>query len=70
MGTSFGVDRLVAIGTTVPGVSLRHLELGRSFKELVDPYREGRDLGGGPPTSVPQKWTAASTSFRIESERA
>jgi hypothetical protein len=63
-----GVDRIAAIATTRPDVSLRYLERGRSFAEILAPPIRGeprlRDLGGGeePPA---ESWTSALTALRI-----
>ena len=63
-----GVDRVAAIATTRPDVSLRYLERHQTFAEvLAPPVRAGprlRDLGRAeePPA---ESWTSALTAVRI-----
>jgi hypothetical protein len=69
-GRAIGVDRLVAIGTTRPDVSLRYLERCQSFEEIIRPARPARgifrDRGAATETCV-ESWTAAMTTVRIGS---
>jgi hypothetical protein len=70
LGRRSGVDRIVAIATTRPDVSLRYLEQGRSFADVLSPSRgrapDFRDLGGeDEPTA--ESWTSALTAIRIVS---
>jgi hypothetical protein len=64
-----GLDRIVAIGTTRPDVSLGFLARGQSFAEVLTPVERGRgslDERGGAPA---ESWTAAVTAVRIARRR-
>jgi len=65
-GGDVGVDRLIAIGTTNRSASLAHLEVGRSFAEILHPTRSARDtsLPRSPPT--PELWTATTTAIHLK----
>jgi hypothetical protein len=66
-GKDLSVDRLVAIGTTRLDSSLRHLEVGASFEELLAPKRE-KDRDVEPPMDEPQPvehWTSVGTAVRM-----
>jgi hypothetical protein len=63
-----GVDRIAAVGTTRPDVSLRYLERRQTFAEILAPRARGeprvRDRGGaGEPPA--ESWTSALTAVRI-----
>jgi hypothetical protein len=66
-----GVDRVVAVGTTRPDVSLRYLESPASFASILSSTREidlgDRDLGGESAPSDPpaESWTSALTAVRV-----
>jgi hypothetical protein len=63
-----GVDRIAAIATTRPDVSLRYLERRLTFAEILAPPDRGerrlRDLGGVEEPSA-ESWTSALTAVRI-----
>jgi hypothetical protein len=71
---SLGVDRIVAIATTRPDVSLGHLVRRTSFAELIAPSQEGtdqvRDLGEADVGPPPERWTSTLTAVRISRYRA
>ncbi|MGY1670336.1 caspase family protein [Geodermatophilus sp. SYSU D00710] len=60
-GQQVGVDRLVAIGTTVSGVDLSHLRQDTGFAELMQLARGGhdRDLGSPPCPPPLEQYTSA-----------
>jgi Caspase domain len=67
---ALGVDRIAAIATTRPDVSLRHLARTRSFQEIVMPARARGGLRGlgeepGAPEPPAESWTSALTALRI-----
>jgi hypothetical protein len=65
---SVGVDRIVAIATTRPDVSLGYLERRTSFAELIAPSRGPglfKDLGEADVGAPAERWTAALTALRI-----
>ncbi len=64
-GGPVGVDRIVAIGTTVAGLDLSHLRLDPGFAELIRP---GRDVTGrrsaDPPAAPPvERYTSATADL-------
>jgi Caspase domain len=66
-----GVDRIVAIATTRPDVSLRYLERRETFAEILappvvrgEPRVRGREIATEPPA---ESWTSALTAVRIVS---
>ncbi len=62
----FGVDRLVAIGTTSP-TDLRYLAQPRSFRDVLEAAHRGdreRDLRGRG-TGAPELWTAAILALEL-----
>ena len=65
---SLGVDRITAIATTRPDVSMKYLEPRTSFAELITPDAKSRSLSdsdgadAGPPA---ERWTSAMTALRI-----
>jgi Caspase domain len=64
-----GVDRIAAIATTRPDVSLQYLERRQTFAEILAPRVRGavprlRDLGGVEEPSA-ESWTSALTAVRI-----
>ena len=63
-----GVDRIAAIATTRPDVSLRYLERSQKFAEILAPPMGGeprlRDLGGVEEPAA-ESWTSALTALRI-----
>jgi Caspase domain len=66
-GRTLGVERIVAIGTTRPGVSLSYLERHVSFDHLLDPNRSRHaDERGGQVAVEPQEaWASAMTALRV-----
>ena len=67
-GRMVGVDRIAAIATTRPDVSLRYLERSKSFDEILAPRTRGlRDFGGGDGADEPpaESWTSALTAVRV-----
>ncbi|MGM4877650.1 caspase family protein [Bradyrhizobium sp. 956_D2_N1_5] len=66
-GRELGVERIVAIGTTRPGVSLNYLERHVSFDHLLDPTRRrDADERGSRVAAEPQEvWTSAMTALRV-----
>ena len=64
-----GVDRITAIATTRPDVSLRYLERRQTFAEILAPPDRAeprlRDLGGVEEPSA-ESWTSALTAVRID----
>jgi hypothetical protein len=62
------VDRIVAIAATRPDVSLRYLEQGKSFADVLSPSR-GRDPDfrdfGAEEEPTAESWTSALTAIRI-----
>ena len=67
-GREIGVERIVAIGTTRPNVSLGYLARSRSFDDLIRPKTRSRaaSLEDNRGTSEPEEaWTSAVTALRV-----
>jgi len=67
-GQPAGLDRIAAIATTRPDVSLRYLERRQSFSKIVFPDRRpeaaSRDMGGTSQAPA-ESWTSALSAVRI-----
>jgi len=65
-GQAVGVDRIVAIGTTVPGVDLGHLRQDVEFADLLRRDRGSRSRTAEPAPRPPaEQYTAASADLWI-----
>ncbi|WP_430784043.1 caspase family protein [Actinoplanes sp. G11-F43] len=64
-GVPLGVDRLVAVGTTAPGVDLGHLRLTTGFAEAVRGMSRGR--APAPDAAPVERYTSTTTDLWITS---
>jgi hypothetical protein len=67
-GQSLGVDRFVAIGTTVAGVDLGHLQQVTSFADHIEKPRESkqpRDVGAPPEPPPVEQYTSAVAAMWV-----
>ncbi|HZS42065.1 MAG TPA: caspase family protein [Polyangia bacterium] len=59
------VERLIVVGTTRADVSLRYLELSKSFAECAHQETRGRALGGQPSQPAAERWTAVIVPWQV-----
>ncbi len=65
---ALGVDRIAAIATTRPDISMKYLERRASFAELITRDAKSRslkDLDGASAVPPAERWTSALTALRI-----
>jgi hypothetical protein len=60
------IERLIVVGTTLQDQDLRYLRVDESFAEVIQRYRDAKDMGTRAlPTTLVEKWTAEMVTLRI-----